>query len=346
MGDAPTSGVRRPADVLRACCLSVWVVLGGLAALLFGQYHAGVLHPAYIPFLALVAIAASLIVAVVVIVVGRLVRGQRRWNAVLWFMVAAFPVGLILFPLLYTRHEWAKRVGPVGMRAHLAVMVGGSLMEAQAAWFYPKRKESERLVMYYRELDDADGDLEAMDRHVAELEQTLGIRLREKIHWVRGSLVGQGRVSVLGLSLGSEKSPAGSVDRHELAHAVLAEVRIPAADPPALLNEGWADSHMGLSSGALAGRALEEKRREDAIDLAEFFSVYLYRSDTGQAYTYGGAFVDFLLRKYSIGQFVKICNQWTVETSEQDFQEVYGLSVSQLEEAFWRDAEVVTRGYE
>jgi hypothetical protein len=303
-----------------------------------------VLHPAFVPFFVLVALAVGLVIAVVVIVVGRLIRGQRRWDAVFWFVVAAVPVAFFVVPLIYTKHESAKRIVPVGIRAHVAVMLGASLMEAQAEWLYPNRKESERLVMFYRELDDPVADIEAMDRHVAELEQKLGIRLRDKIYWVRGSLLGRGSLAFRGLALGSENGPAGDLDSHELAHAVLEQVRIPAADPPMVLHEGWAESQAGRSSIDLAAQALEVKRQDGAIDLADLLTADLYRFDAGQAYTYGAAFVDFLLRKYSVGQFIKIYNQWNVKTSEQDFRAVYGLSISQLEDAFWRDVEMVAQG--
>ncbi len=333
------SRIRQKFGMLPACCVSVWVVLGSIAALLLGQYQASVLHPAFVPFLLLGAVSGGLVITIVIIVVARLIRGQQRWNTVLWFMVAAIPVGLFSIPLIYAQQQWAKRMVPVGIRGQFAVMFGGSLMEAQAAWMYPKRIESDRLVMFYRELDEPDADIEAMDRHVAELEQTLGNPLRSKIHWIRGSLLGRSRLSFLGLALGSEKSPAGNLDRHEIAHAVLTQVRVPSADPPMMLHEGWAESQSGMSTGTLAAKALEAKVQDSTIGVVDLLSAENYRRDAGRAYSYGGAFVDFLLREFSVDQFVKIYNECNANTSDEDFRAVYGLSISELEDAFWRDAE-------
>lgn len=329
--------------MLPACCVSVWVVLGTIAALLLWQYQASVLHPAFVPFILLEAVAVALVIPIVIIVVARLIRGQRRWKTVLWFMVAAIPVGLSSIPLIYAQQQWAKRMVPVGIRGQFAVMFGGSLMEAQATWFYPRRIESDRVVMFYRELDDAEADIEAMDRHVAELEQKLGNPLRSKIHWVRGSLLGRGSLSFLGLALGSEESPAGWLDRHEIAHAVLTQVRVPSVDPPMILHEGWAESQSGMSSSTLAAVALEAKGQDSTFGLIDLLNAENYRFDGGRAYSYGGAFVDFLLREFSVGQFIKIYNEWNVKTSDEDSRAVYGLSKSELEDAFWRDAETMAR---
>lgn len=215
-------------------------------------------------------------------------------------------------------------------------------MEAQASWFYPERTESDRLVMFYRELDAINADVEAMDRHVAELEEMLGTPLRSKVHWVRGSLLGQSGLSFLGLALGSRESPASTLDRHEIAHAVLTQLRVPSADPPMVLHEGWAESQSGVDSSTLAARALKAKMEDPTIRVVDLLDEEIYRLDAGRAYSYGGAFVDFLIREFSVGHFVKIYNKWSVKTSEADFRTVYGMSISELERAFWLDAESVT----
>jgi len=62
------------------------------------------------------------------------------------------------------------------------------------------------------------GDADAMDRHVARMEELTGLRQRTKTWWVRGSLLGQGRLCMYALALGSSESPASALDRHELAH--------------------------------------------------------------------------------------------------------------------------------
>src|SRR5207245_512799 len=111
--------------------------------------------------------------------------------------------------------------------------------------------ESKRLVMFYddRVMQPA-RDLEAMDQHVARLEALLEAPLRERIFWVRGQALGQRRMQFGGLVLGSSHSPTDwetadhpdrlSVDRHELAHAVIHQLAPSETDPPTLLVEGWA----------------------------------------------------------------------------------------------------------
>ena len=214
-------------------------------------------------------------------------------------------------------------------------------MEALAPCVY-SRVESDRLVMFYRELDQVEADLDSMDRHVEQLEGTLSTPVRAKIHWVRGSLLGQGRVSFLGLALGSDQSPANTLDRHEIAHAMLTQLRKPSADPPMMLHEGWAEAQSGLDSTTLAARAVEARRQAHGIRIVDLLGEEMYRLDDGLAYSFGGAFVDFLLRRYSVNQFVDIYNRWSVNTSTDDFREVFGKTPEELEDEFWTDVASTT----
>ena len=216
-------------------------------------------------------------------------------------------------------------------------------MGAQAAYLYPNRVESERLVMFYRDLSDTDADIAEMDRHVSELERVLGRQRRSKIHWVRGSLLGQRNLSFLGFALGSEQSPSRALDRHEIAHAVLTQFRITPADPAMLLHEGWAESQSDVESVALARRALTARDENPTIGLVDLLGPETYLLDTGLAYPYGGAFIDFLLRNYSVTQFVDIYNHWDVSASDMGFRCVYGTGLKELEGEFWRDATTIAR---
>jgi hypothetical protein len=140
----------------------------------------------------------------------------------------------------------------------IASMAIVSLMEFQAAYAYPHRMESERLVMFYDDrVTDPQRDLDAMDRHVAKLETMTGQPLRAKIYWVRGELFGQWRLAIYGLALGSSRSPANwetadhpdclSEDRHELAHTVIHQLQPADADAPTLLIEGWAEAQAAMT---------------------------------------------------------------------------------------------------
>lgn len=178
--------LRWPGDKLAAWCLSVWLTIGGLVGLLLGQYQMGVLHPVVIPFLFLLLTTLIAVVATVISVVQRLIRGERRRAAILWFMVVAIPLSLFVNSFVYAQKQWSKRRVPNGIRGKIAIVAGGGLMEAEAAYRYPNRIESEHLVMFYWGLTDAEAELAEMNRHVMALERKLGRSLRSKTHWGRG----------------------------------------------------------------------------------------------------------------------------------------------------------------
>lgn len=328
---------RRKSDKLLVLVISNWILLGCTTLLLLGQYQASVLHPVTLPFLLLMCLATASVFASLAVILSRLIRGQSRKAALLYLIVASISVALFGYPLAYAKQQWDKRMVPVGVRGKFAVMFGGSLMEALAPYAY-SRMESGRLVMFYQALDEPESDLAAMDRHIEELELKLGTPMRSKIHWVRGSLLGQGRLSFLALALGSEQSPAHTLDRHEIAHAVLTQLRRPSADPPMILHEGWAESQSGLASATLVNRAVEAQKQAGETRIVDLLSEEMYRLDDGLAYSFGGAFVDFLIQEYSVNQFVDIYNRWSVETSTEDFLAVFGKPPSELEDDFWRDA--------
>src|SRR5207245_3719990 len=111
-----------------------------------------------------------------------------------------------------------------------------------------------RLAVFYGpDVTDPRGDAEAMDRHVAEMERLTGLTLRRKIFYVRGAIFYGRHVSFRGLAYGSPQSPAGYVDRHELAHALIGQHERPDSYPPTLLVEGWAESQSNTSEDLARG---------------------------------------------------------------------------------------------
>lgn len=155
--------------------------------------------------------------------------------------------------------------------------------------------------------------------------------------------MGQGNCSFLGLALGSTNSPvgwsgaAGSLDRHELAHAVITQQRPITADPPMLLHEGWAESQSGATSSELAARAIREHESHPELRIANLFEPDWYHYDSGAVYSYGGALVDFLIRRFGSAKFVALYNRCQPATFAADFQAVYGQRLADVEAAFWRD---------
>jgi hypothetical protein len=252
-GEPPAQGRSRASlKRLRRCALLAGVGSGLSIALLWGQNRLGVLHPS--PALLVLSLVVSFASATcgVVDALWRIVRGPGRRGAAAWGLACLLPIGLWAGLAACALHRARAGDFPKDVLTDVIRMAAASLMEGQARWAYPHRMESARLVMFYDDqVTDPRRDLEAMERHVARLEVMTGTPLRAKIHWVRGGLLGQQRMAVGGLALGRSSSPADwetadhpdrlSVDRHELAHAVLHQLQRPDAAPPALLVEGWAD---------------------------------------------------------------------------------------------------------
>jgi len=233
------------------------------------------------------------------------------------------------------------------------------LMEAQAVCLYPRRTETNHLVMFYDDrVAHPRRDVETMEGHVSRLEAMMGEPLRARIYWVRGPLLGMGPMACYGLAIGSSRSPEDwetadhprrlSVDRHELAHAVLRQRYRPNSDPPFLLVEGWADSQAGPSRSTLAAGAQESRQRwlarrglsEDtsASYLRELFGPSWYHRIGAPVYDVGGAFVDFLLHRYGVERFLRLYFACRPETCEAAFRVVLGEDLEVVEKAFWEEA--------
>jgi hypothetical protein len=339
---------RSASVALRYSCLAVWLALALLAALLFAQWRRSVLHPAFVPVVLLATTAVTAAAVALALFGWQLIRSTNRGATLLWGGAAILPLILFAMPFESARRQWAQRQLPHGPIGNMVVVTAGALMEGQATHSYPHRLETERLVMFYHELDRPQLDADAMDRQVAQLETKVGQPLRSKIHWVRGSLIGQSKCSFLGLALGSTSSPTdwsgneGYLDRHELAHAVINQQRPVNADPPMLLHEGWAESQSGLSSAELAARALQTRalhvrQSSPVVSVADLLAPAWYHRDEGPVYFYGGAFVDFLIRRHGVARFVELFNRCQVATFESDFEAVYGQRLADLEASFWED---------
>jgi hypothetical protein len=110
-------------------------------------------------------------------------RGPKRPQALLWLVVAVVPVFAWGALALYAHHNGERRHVPHNPPMILMTRLGHSLMQAQALYLYPYRLESPHLLMFYdNQLTDPEGDLQAMERHVARMEQMMGLPLRAKIY--------------------------------------------------------------------------------------------------------------------------------------------------------------------
>ena len=377
-GGRPPSGPRVP----RLRWLRRWGALtwaGWLLSigLLWWQHWARVLHPPSLLFIFLVALTFGSALAALGIGLWRLLRGPKRLGALTWLLVALLPVLGWAALARYAYRNGREAEVPRDPAMVLMMRAGHSLMEAQATYLYAHRLESQRLVMFYPDgLTDPEGDLQAMDRHVADMEDRTGLPLRAKIYWARGPLLGQRGLCCFGIALGTDESPANELDRHELAHALLNQHYTTDTEPPTLLSEGWAVAESqaldftDMTTGAwslreqladlakapetewkrgLAGftdeegmvrllRNLHEPGREGGSYLRQLTDSYWYHRDKGAVYQIGGAFVNFLLRKYGGKRFVTFYFACRPGTFEAECQNVFSITLDDLEKEFWEDA--------
>jgi hypothetical protein len=322
---------------LRYSAVVAWAAFALSLVLLWGQQQLRVLHPWSLLFIFLLIITFVAALGGFLRGLWRTWRGPQRVRAFGWALAALVPALAWALLGLYGSRSWGTRSVPQNLPFTLVKMAGASLMEAQARYLYPHRLETQRLVMFYRDgLEDPKGNAEAMDRHVARLEELTGLPIREKIYWVRGPLLGQKHLAFYGLALGSLEGPPLRTEHHELAHAVMNQHNSATTDPPTLLGEGWAESQSGAASGELAKRALAVPRERGSLRVLT--SPDWYHQDSGPVYDVGGAFVDFLLRKYGAKRFVELYFACKPGTFESDCQRVYGKDVDMLESEFWDDA--------
>jgi len=348
--------------------------------LLYIEYRRRILHPASLLFLLLVAM--TILPALSALLGGfyRALRGRSTPRAAAWVVATIIPAGFWTVWVGNVLHQVRSREIPDNLSVHLLQVAGASLMEAWEIYGPAHKLESQRLVMFYRNgVTQPRQDIAALDRHVAEMEELTGLRLRQKIFLVRGPMFGDMQVSYLGLSFGSSKSPASYLDRHELAHAVIFQHNRLDTDPPTLLVEGWAESQSKTPaelarqvlkvrdfiaewSGRWSSMSSDDRHQWEqmlgdpagtprlvalAADnrgvvpsyLRTLTDPYWYRHHNGAIYPLGGAFCSYLLRTYGAGRFVQFYFAVHPGTFEQDCRRMLGVDLDQLERDFWEDVD-------
>jgi hypothetical protein len=343
---------------------TAWLLTNGL---LWAEYQFSVLHPYSVLFAILLLLVVIPTLFNVAYGLWRLVRGPSRRRVSGLLAIAFIPVllwsALAIQGLTVSRRKDHSQ----GMLWGILCQTMASITELELKYTssYPHRLEREHLVMWYdNRVTSPERDIEAMERHVARLMKMTETPLRSKIYWVRGELAGLSRMAIFGLALGSSTSRSDwesaddpdnpSVDRHELAHAVLHQRYKPDTDPPTLLEEGWADSQSGLKPERLAFFALHSRRlwREGTAEsrgtsyLRELVSPYWYHHIDGPAYSVGGAFTDYLIRSYGMEKFLQLYFACKPGFFEADCRTVYGLDFDTLENAFWADTEKLRRDHQ
>ena len=376
-----SKGARRGLRSQRGMAAVAWV--GGVLSvvLLAIEYRLQVLHPASLLFLFFMVLTLGPALAALAVVLWRGALGQWRHISPWWTIAAILPAigwaswGAYGFRVLHTREV------PRNLPMRLLNIAGASVMEARAVYWMQHRIETPRLIMFFDDgIPDPRRDAAEMDQHVTGMEALTGLRLRTKIFLVRAPILENRHVAFLGLAFGSPRGTAGYVDRHELAHAVLAQHEGLDADPPTLLGEGWAESQ-SRTSRQLADEAINLRglisdwrakwpqmtpsQKEDLLrgfvdrrgferlismaapnggdplSLRELTGGFWYHRDNGPVYSIGGAFSDYLIRTYGAGRFVQLYFACRPDRFEQECKRVLGTDIESLEKEFWEDEERV-----
>jgi hypothetical protein len=349
---APPALSANPLRWLRRNAVVAWLSWLLSVALLWGQDVLGIVHPQALLFLGLVAVTFSAALVAAGYGLWRLMRGPRRRRALLWALAGLLPVLCWAGLGGYVARQHLARHHPNNLPFRLVKSAAASLMELQAWYGYPHQLETERLIMFYDdEVTNPQGDAAAMDQHVARMEKLTGKRLRAKIYWVRGGLLGLSGFCNRGVVSGSSHSPVDSLDRHELAHAVLSQHEGPDTDPPTLLAEGWAMSQeWGHDRPYLAQWALNSREGHTGLQtfqawsgsqacLRDLTGPEWYHHCSGPVYSVGGAFVDFLIRRFGAAKFLELYFTCRPESFAEDCNRILGMDLETLERIFWEDAE-------
>jgi hypothetical protein len=348
--------------------------------LLLIEHAFRVLHPASILFILLALLTLLTPLAALVLEMARHLFGTPQRHSIRWTALTTVPFGLCALWGGYAYVCYSRRDVPNNLSMKLMVLAASSVTEARAVYLMPHRLETQRLIMFYDDrVIDPSGDAEAMEQHLARMEELTGLRLRTKIFYIRGPIFDERYVSFLGLAFGTPHSPPPYVDLHELAHATINQSETNDSDPPTLLTEGWAESR-SVSKRDLAQRALQERQnvsqwglslagmsaedREDfrrtlidpehflhLADLAaahggvipswfdELTTPRWYHHDAGVIYPVGGAFTNYLIAHYGAGKFIQLYFAVRPGRFDEACQRILGTDAATLERDFWIEQE-------
>lgn len=324
----------------------VWVawlgMLGLMAALLIGY----VPHPHFFPMTALLAV---LIVAGSALIGGalwRLIRGSRRGAALTCLLLGVAPLGFlaghILYGLKVGQGRQISRTPPL----LLLVPFGESILDLEARFRYPVRTAGAKVVMIAKPDGHAREQVAAMDRHVRALEARLGRPMIGRVHWARGPLFGMQGKAIVGLCMGSRpgENPADGegltqLDRHEVAHCVIAGLCNLGSDPPSVLSEGWAEANTGHDPAWLARRAREHFEGGEGLSLRELTGPDWYGRHHWPAYIQGAVLVDYLLRLYGPERFLALYTSCRRATFAGDCRRILGVGLDDLDAAYRADVD-------
>ena len=331
--------------------IAVWVAWLGLLGLATVLVARQVWNPSPILPGGLLVLMLAAGVGLVIQVSRRLIVGPERGRALAWLLVGMAPgwffVGHVL---LAFRPAFDPHVAP-GWPSQAFLPVGRPLLNLEARWFYPERTAGKWVTMVGAGTPDARDQVAAMDRHVDALLVRLNQPKTWPITWYRGPLLGLKQCALYDMALGAEvgqgkTGPDGltHLDRHEIAHCVITSNYTAGSDPPRLLMEGWAQANQGTSPEELAQNAWNDHQWGRSLTLRQLVAPDWYWHSGLATYNQGAPLVNYLLRVYGPERFLKLYTTSGQATFEADLQRTLGISLDDLDAAYWAEVEeVVTR---
>ena len=303
------------------------------------------------------ALTAALAVAVLSSVGRTAVRLRHgpRLRAVGRLLLATWPVVAVACYGWDTRTRALERqsVPPTAARKVFGFWACGAA-RAQAWWQLPHRHVGAYVELHAAAPQaDAAGSVARMDGHVRRMATLLAVAPpRVRAVWARGELLGLTGRAIHDLAIARPEltGPPESIDRHEVAHAVITRLAGPDQDPPTLLVEGWAECH--CHDGAAADRASAVRTLHGlrtagtAKPLRELVGPDLYHRAPGAVYTHGAALAVHLLERFGGPAFLELYRGVRPDTFAADVRRILGVGWDELEADFWRwlDAEAAALG--
>jgi hypothetical protein len=323
----------------------VWAAWLGLLAAMAVMLELQVWHPHYLPVTLL--LGAQVVAGVLLILGGlwRLAVGPGRLRAVAYLLLGLAPLLFFAGHFVYGLKVGYSREIRLDLPLKMLVPFGESFFDLLTRFLYPVRTGGETVVMIAQPMSGAPGQVAAMDRHIKALRARLGgIETTRRVHWVRGSLMGIGGHAIYGMCLGSRPDEQLSdvegltwLDRHEVAHCVLSSFMPTSIDPPSVLSEGWAQANQGDDQKAVAVRAWESREQGESIPLGKLTGPVWYNRHDGPAYFQGAALVNHILRKHGPQKFLDLFRTCRPATFADDCRRVLGISLDELDAAYWAD---------
>jgi len=325
----------------------VWAAWAGLVAAMAVMLALQVWHPHYLPVTVLLVALVAAGVALILGGLWRLILGPRRLRALTCLLIGLAPLLFFAGHFLYGLKVGYSRDIPLDLPLKMLVPFGESFFDLLTRFLYPVRTGGETVVMIAEPMPGAPGQVAAMDRHIKAVRARLGgVATNRRVHWVRGSLMGIGGHAIYGMCMGSRpgEQPADAegltwLDRHEIAHCVLSSFMPTSIEPPSVLTEGWAQANQGDDEQAVAVRALESRQQGQSIPLRELTGPVWYNRHHWPAYFQGAALVNHILRKHGPEKFLELFRTCGRTTFAGDCQRVLGVSLDELDGAYWADVE-------